>query len=87
MTVARLSRVIEKQTGVPRGSFALYHASKPICGTLEENGVVSGSTIELKFRGRGGGPEPQATNSLEVEIETMPARLTRGPTAMMTGCD
>ena len=87
LTAARLSRVIEKQTGVPRGSFALYHASKPMCGTLEENGVVSGSTIELKFRGRGGGPEPQVTNSLEVEIETMPARVTRGPTAMMSGCD
>ena len=88
LTAARLSRVIEKQTGVPRGSFALYHASKPMCGTLEENGVASGSTIELKFRGRGGGPEPQATNSLEVlEIETMPARVTRGPTAMMSGCD
>ena len=87
MTVARLSRVIAAQMGVPRGSFALYHASKPMCGTLEESGVASGSTIELKFRGRGGGPEPQATNSLEVEIETMPARLTRGPTAMMSGCD
>ena len=88
LTAARLSRVIEKQTGVPRGSFALYHASKPMCGTLEENGVVSGSTIELKFRGRGGGLEPQATNSLEVlEIETMPARVTRGPTAIMNGCD
>ena len=58
MTAARLSRVIEKQTGVPRGSFALYHASKPMCGTLEESGVASGSTVELKFRGRGGGPEP-----------------------------
>jgi len=64
MTAARLSRVIEKQTGVPRGSFALYHASKPMCGTLEESGVASGSTVELKFRGRGGGPV--ATSSLEV---------------------
>ena len=62
MTATRLSRVIEKQTGVPRGSFALYHASKPMCGTLEEEGVASGSTIELKFRGRGGGPEPQASS-------------------------
>ena len=74
MTVARLSRVIAAQMRMPRGSFALYHASKPICGTLEENGVVSGSTIELKFRGRGGGPEPQAsssaTNSIEVEIDS-----------------
>ena len=87
MTAARLSRVIEKQTGVPRGSFALYHASKPMRGTLEESGVASGSTVELKFRGRGGSPEPQATNSLEVEIETMPARLTRGLTTMMSGCD
>ena len=75
MTAARLSRVIEKQTGVPRGSFALYHASKPMCGTLEESGVASGSTVELKFRGRGGGPEPQATNSLEVEIATRPAQV------------
>ena len=58
MTATRLSRVIEKQTGVPRGSFALYHASKPMRGTLEESGVASGSTVELKFRGRGGGPEP-----------------------------
>ena len=72
MTATRLSRVIEKQTGVPRGSFALYHASKPMCGTLEESGVASGSTVELKFRGRGGGPEPQAANSFEVEIETNP---------------
>ena len=72
MTAARLSRVIEKQTGVPRGSFALYHASKPMCGTLEENGVASGSTVELKFRGRGGGPEPQAANSFEVEVEPNP---------------
>ena len=99
MTAARLSRVIEKQTGVPRGSFALYHASKPMCGgTLQESGVASGSTVELKFRGRGGGPEPQATepqatNSLEVEIETrptdktLPANLTRGPTAIMRGYD
>jgi hypothetical protein len=59
MTAARLSRAIEKQTGVPRGSFALYHAGKPMCGTLKESGVASGSTVELKFRGRGGGPEPQ----------------------------
>ena len=29
-----------------------------MCGTLEESGVASGSTVELKFRGRGGGPEP-----------------------------
>ena len=99
MTAARLSRVIEKQTGVPRGSFALYHASKPMCGgTLQESGVASGSTVELKFRGRGGGPEPQATepqatNSLEVEIETrptektLPANLTRGQTAIMRGYD
>ena len=87
MTAARLSRVIEKQTGVPRGSFALYHASKPMCGTLEESGVASGSTVELKFRGRGGGPEPQATNSLEVEIAARPAQVNRGPTAMMRGCN
>ena len=63
MTAARLSRVIEKQTGVPRGSFTLYHASKTMCSTLEESGVTSGSTVELKFRGRGGGPEPQASGS------------------------
>ena len=62
MTAARLSRVIAAQTGVPRGSFALYHGSKPMCGTLEESGVASGSTVELKSRGRGGGPETQASN-------------------------
>ena len=87
MTAARLSRVIKKQIGAPRGSFALYHASKPMCGTLEESGVASGSTVELKFRGRGGGPEPEATNSLEVEIERRPAQVSRGPTAMMRGCN
>ena len=94
MTAARLSRVIEKQTGVPQGSFALYHGSRPMCGTLEESGVTSGSTVELKFRGRGGGPEPQATSSLEVEIQTKPASVkssapgvARGPTAMMRGYD
>ena len=64
MTAARLSRVIKKQIGAPRGSFALYHASKPMCGTLEESGVASGSTVELKFRGRGGGPEPQVQSAL-----------------------
>ena len=64
MTAARLSRVIEKQTGVPRGSFTLYHASKTMCSTLEESGVTSGSTVELKFRGRGGGPEPQVQSAL-----------------------
>ena len=77
MTVARLSRVIAAQTGVPRGSFALYHGSKPMNGRLKDSGVASGSTVELKFRGRGGGPEPQArstattsaTNSMEVELE------------------
>jgi len=96
MTAARLSRVIEKQTGVPQGSFALYHGSRPMCGTLEESGVTSGSTVELKFRGRGGGPEPQATSSLEVETQTKPASVkkppapasvARGPTAMMRGYD
>ena len=87
MTAARLSRVIEKQTGVPRGSFALYHGSKPMRGTLEESGVAFGSTVELKFRGRGGGPEPQAANSLEVEIAARPAQVNRGPTAMMRGCN
>ena len=87
MTVARLSRVIAAQMGVPCGSFALYHASKPMRGTLEESGVTSGSTVELKFRGRGGGPKPQATNSLEVEIERRPAQVSRGPTAMMRGCN
>ena len=78
MTVARLSRVIAAQTGVPRGSFALYHGSKPMNGTLKDSGVASGSTVELKFRGRGGGPEPQArstatasaTHSMEVELES-----------------
>ena len=94
MTAAQLSRVIEKQTGVPPASFALYYGSRPIYGMLDESGVVSGSTIELKFRGRGGGPEPQATNSLEVEIQTRPASVekppagvVRGPTAMMRGYD
>ena len=85
MTAARLSRVVAAQTGMPRGSFALYHGSKSMCGTLEEIGVASGSMVELKFRGRGGGPEPQATNSLEVEIERRPAQVSRGPTAMMRG--
>ena len=95
MSAARLSRVIEKQTGVPQGSFALYHGSRPMCGTLEESGVTSGSTIELKFRGRGGGPEPQATSSLEVETQTKPASVkeppapgvARGPTATMREYD
>ena len=94
MTAARLSRVIEKQTGVPPGSFALYYGSRPMRGTLDESGVASGSTIELKFRGRGGGSEPPATNSSEVEIETRPASMdqppatvARGPTAMMRGYD
>eukprot|EP00964_Phaeocystis_antarctica_P162049 scaffold135561_cov145-Phaeocystis_antarctica.AAC.1 len=36
MTAARLSRVVAAQTGMPRGSFALYHGSKSMCGTLEE---------------------------------------------------
>ena len=85
MSAAGLSRAIAAHTGVPQGSFALYYGSRPMCGTLKESGVASGSTIELKFRGRGGGLEPQATNSLE--IETMPARVTRGPTAIMNGCD
>ena len=76
MSAARLSRVIEKQTGVPQGSFALYHGSRPMCGTLEESGVTSGSTIELKFRGRGGGPEPPASSSAQVEIEPQPGRQT-----------
>jgi len=77
MSAARLSRVIEKRTGVPQGCFALYYGSRPIYGTLAESGVASGSTIELKFRGRGGGLEPQATNSLEVEIEPKPASMER----------
>ena len=95
MTAARLARVIEKHTGVPQSSFAIYYGSRPMRGTLKESGVASGSTIELKFRGRGGGPdEPQATNSLEVEIQTRPASVekppagvARGPTAMMRGYD
>ena len=66
MTAARLARVTAVQTGVPQGSFALYYGSRPMRGTLKEIGVASGSTIELKFRGRGGGPEQSATNSLEV---------------------
>ena len=37
---------------------------------MAESGVASGSTIELKSRGRGGGSEPPATSSSEVEIET-----------------
>ena len=69
MSAARLSRVVEKQTGVPQGSFSLYYGSRPIYGTLAESGVASGSTIELKSRGRGGGSEPPATSSSEVEIE------------------
>ena len=92
MTAARLSRVIEKQTGVPRGSFELYHASKPMRGTLEESSVTSGSTVELKFRGRGGGPERQPTNSLQVEIEPKPASMERleslsGATKVMRSYD
>ena len=66
MTAARLARVTAAQTGVPQGSFALYYGSRPMRGTLKEIGVASGSTIELKFRGRGGGPEQSAINSLEV---------------------
>ena len=68
-----------------------------MCGTLEESGVTSGGTVELKFRGRGGGPEPQATNSLEVEIEPKPPGMERlssagassasGATKMMRGYD
>ena len=77
MSAAEVSRAIAAQTGVPQGSFALYYGSKPMCSTLEECGVASGSTIELKFRGRGGGPELQATNSLEVEIEPKPASMER----------
>ena len=69
MTAARLSRVIAARTGVPQGSFALYYRSRPIYGTLTESGVASGSTIELKSRGRGGGSEPPATSSSQVEIE------------------
>ena len=69
MTAARLSRVIAARTGVPQGSFALYYRSRPIYGTLTESGVASGSTIELKSRGRGGGSEPPATSSRQVEIE------------------
>ena len=92
MTAARLARVIEAQTGVPEGSFTLYYGSRPMCGTLEESGVTSGSTVELKFRGRGGGPEPQATNSLEVEIEPKPPGMERlssdsVATKMMRGYD
>ena len=79
MTAAQLSRVIAAQTGVPRGSFALYHGSKPMCGTLEESGVASGSTVELKSRGRGGGPETQASNptqgSAALEEETQPPQF------------
>ena len=92
MSAARLSRVVEKQTGVPQGSFSLYYGSRPIYGTLAESGVASGSTIELKSRGRGGGPEPPATSSGEVEIETRPASMdeppagwARGATAMISG--
>jgi len=77
MTAARLARVIEKQTGVPQESFALYYGSRPMRGRLKESGVAYGSTIELKFRGRGGGPEPQATSSSEVDIEPPPARVER----------
>ena len=92
MTAARLSRVIAARTGVSQGSFALYYRSRPIYGTLAESGVASGSTIELKSRGRGGGPEPPATSSGEVEIETRPASMdeppagwARGATAMISG--
>ena len=69
MTAARLARVVAARTGVPQGCFALYYGSRPIYGTLGESGVASGSTIELKSRGRGGGAEPPATSSSEVEIE------------------
>ena len=80
MSAARLSRVVEKQTGVPQGSFSLYYGSRPIYGTLAESGVASGSTIELKSRGRGGGSEPPATSSSEAEIneiEPEPSSLGR----------
>ena len=95
MTAARLSHVIEKQTGVPPGSFTLYYGSRPMRGTLDESGVASGSTIELKFRGRGGGPEPPATNSSEVEVETskddpnieISARTQSLPSALMRAYD
>ena len=48
-----------------------------MCVTLEDSGVASGSTIELTFRGRGGGLEPLASSSVEVEIEPQPARQGR----------
>ena len=85
MSAARLSRVIEKQTGVPQGSFSLYYGSRPMYGTLAESGVASGSTIELKSRGRGGGSEPLATSSSEVEIEEIePQPLSQGRQASET---
>ena len=92
MTAARLARVVAARTGVPQGCFALYYGSRPIYGTLGESGVASGSTIELKFRGRGGGPEPPATNSSEIEIETRPTSkddldIARTPSALMRGYD
>ena len=80
MSAARLSRAIDKQTGVPQGSFSLYYGSRPMYGTLAESGVASGSTIELKSRGRGGGSEPPATSSSEAEIneiEPEPSSLGR----------
>ena len=77
MTAARLSRVVAAQTGMPRGSFALYHGSKSMCGTLEEIGVASGSMVELKFRGRGGGPEPQASNPGSAALASLPEEETR----------
>ena len=91
MSAARLSCVIEKQTGVPQGSFSLYYGSRPIYGTLAESGVASGSTIELKSRGRGGGAEPPATSSSEVEIEQPSiSRIGRGlsqTSRVMSGYD
>ena len=88
MTAARLSRVIKKQIGAPRGSFALYHASKPMCGTLEESGVASGSTVELKFRGRGGSPEPQVQSALRklYPLSPTPPRPHRAPHTPRTAC-
>ena len=82
MTSARLSRVIEKQTGVPHGSFALYYGSRPMRSTLKESGVTSGSTIELKFRGRGGAPSssdmPDPKHDTFVELITGPPQARPG---------
>ena len=54
MPLLQLQRIVAVRTGVSIGSFSLYHCGHPMSGTMWERGVSSGSTIELKLRGRGG---------------------------------